>query len=73
MTMRRCAFACVGVLSISALVALSGCATQFFGSAASPIQGRAYVVGQQGNAATVWMCPTDRVQGECQPVVVEEL
>jgi hypothetical protein len=53
--------------------ACSGCATQFLGSAPSPLSGRAYVVGQHDGQATVWLCPIDRAHGECMPVDVEEL
>jgi hypothetical protein len=73
MTLHRNTRMCGGAIALMVLAGLSGCATQFMGSAASPIQGRAYVVGHQGNFAGVWLCPTDRVQGECQIVRVEEM
>ncbi len=73
MTIRRSARTRCEVLAVSVLLTLSGCATQFLGSAASPIQGRAYVVGQEGNFAAVWLCPTDRAHGECQIVQIEEM
>jgi hypothetical protein len=60
-------------LSLTLIAALTGCATQFFGSAPSPIPGRAYVVGQRAAKRVVWLCPTDRAHGDCDLVDVEEM
>ena len=59
--------------ALTVISSLTGCATQFFGSAPSPIPGRAYVVGQRATGRVVWLCPTDRAHGECVLVDVEEM
>jgi hypothetical protein len=59
----------------SALLALAttGCSTYFYGSAPAG-DGQVYVVGgKQGfftNKATVWLCPADGSQAECERVEV---
>jgi hypothetical protein len=47
--------------------------TQFWGSAPSPVPGYVYVAGKLDGRATLWLCPTTAVRGECRPVNVEVL
>ena len=69
MNVRRFAVA----VSIAAVFALSGCATQFQGSAPAS-DGKMYVVGAKqvpfvGIQPMVWICP-EKSPGECEEVKV---
>lgn len=57
------------VVTLAGALALTGCATAFYGTAPSA-DGQVYVSGQHSGNASVWKCPATG-KGECKDVNVE--